>query len=109
MKKRIPPARTAKPRRRSLALPGECTLAAAEGLKLRLMRLLTTVTAVTVDVRRVRRIDTASMQLLAVFVRDRATSGRAVRITGDSAAFAEACRLLGLGGLLGAPAAAAAG
>jgi len=103
MKKRSLAARSA----RSLTLPGECTLADAEGLKLRLMRLLTHVTAVTLDVRRVRRIDTASMQLLAAFVRDRSTSGRTVRITGDSAAFAEASRLLGLGELLGFPAAAA--
>jgi anti-anti-sigma regulatory factor len=84
----------------ALALPSECTLAHAETLKLSLAVLLKSVKPVTVDVRGVRRIDTASMQLLAAFARDRRLSELPVRVSGESAAFDEAARLLGLRELL---------
>lgn len=84
----------------TLALPAECTLADAETLKMRLTALLKSVRPVTVDVRGVRRIDTASMQLLAAFARDRRLSELPVRMSGDSAVFDEAARLLGLRELL---------
>ncbi len=84
----------------ALALPSECTLAHAETLKLSLAVLLKTVKPVTVDVRGVRRIDTASMQLLAAFARDRRLSELPVRMSGESAVFDEAARLLGLRELL---------
>src|SRR5579883_1855516 len=54
-----------------LVLPAECTLADAESLKLKLAALLQDVSPVTLDVSGVRRIDTASLQLLAAFARDR--------------------------------------
>ncbi len=83
-------------------------MAHAETLKLSLAALLRSVNPVTVDVRGVRRIDTASMQLLAAFARDRRLSELPVRMSGESAAFDEAARLLGLRELLratpGAPA-----
>ena len=88
----------------ALALPAECTLAEAEGLKLRLTSLLRESQPVTLELTDVRRIDTASMQLLAAFVRDRGASNRPVRIESASAAFVEAARLLGLSALLGASA-----
>ncbi len=108
------PRRTAEPRAKrshrarpgtragasALALPAECTLASAETLKLSLAALLKSVNPVTVDVRSVRRIDTASMQLLAAFARDRRLSELPVRMSGESAAFDEATRLLGLRELL---------
>ena len=81
-------------------LASECTLADAEGLKLRLAKLLNSVTPVTLDVQAVQRIDTASMQLLAAFVRDRKAIGLQVGLTGESAVFTEATRLLGFGALL---------
>jgi len=86
----------------TLDLPQECTLAGAEDLKLRLAGLVHREAAVTLDVSRIRRIDSASMQLLAVFVRDRRSNERAVHMRGDSSAFAEATRLLGLNALFGA-------
>jgi anti-anti-sigma regulatory factor len=84
----------------ALKLPPECTLAEAEGLKLRLAKLLKSVKPVTIEVQAVRRIDTASMQLLAAFVRDRAASALPIRLRGDSPTFGEAVRLLGLAGLM---------
>jgi anti-anti-sigma regulatory factor len=80
----------------ALALPAECTLADAATLKVRLAALLTTESPVTIDVSGVRRIDTASLQLLAAFARDRRASRLAVGVRGESPAFGEAVRLTGL-------------
>jgi ABC-type transporter Mla MlaB component len=77
-------------------LPEDCTLAQADGLKLHLARLSGDVSSVTLEVGSVQRIDTACMQLLSAFVRDRAASGRTVRVSGESRVFSEALRLLGL-------------
>jgi anti-anti-sigma regulatory factor len=74
---------------------------------MRLTMVLKSARPVTVDVRAVRRIDTASMQLLAAFARDRRSSGLAVATVGDSPAFDEAVRLLGLAAILKPTAAAA--
>ncbi len=92
--------RSAAARASSLALPAECTLADAETLKLRLASLLRSVKPVTIDVRAVRRIDTASLQLLTAFARDRRLSELPVRMSGESPVFDEAVRLLGLRDLL---------
>ncbi|MGH8150756.1 MAG: STAS domain-containing protein [Steroidobacteraceae bacterium] len=92
---------------RILELPAQCTLADAETLKMRLAELLKSVKPITVDVRGVRRIDTASMQLLAAFARDRRASELGLQMTGESGVFDEAVRLLGLAGLLGSAAGAA--
>jgi|SRR6516165_6653575 ABC-type transporter Mla MlaB component len=110
MRKRAQPSRVAKARpvrkagarrpaagrRPEVRLPEDCTLSQADGLKLHLARLSSHVSSVTLQVGSVQRIDTACMQLLAAFVRDRAASGRAVRMGGDSRVFSEALRLLGL-------------
>ena len=87
-------------RTHTLALPGECTLADAETLKLRLAALLKSPKAVRVDVSGVRRIDTASLQLLACFAHERHASRLAFATSGDSSVFAAGARLLGLAGLL---------
>ena len=83
----------------ALCLPEECTLADAATLKMRLAALLTTDGPVSIDVRGVRRIDTASLQLLAAFTRDRRASRLVVDVRGESPAFGEAVRLTGLGRL----------
>ena len=83
----------------ALSLPEECTLADAATLKVRLAALLATENPVTIDVSGVRRIDTASLQLLAAFTRDRRASRLEVDVRGDSPAFGEAVRLTGLGRL----------
>ncbi len=67
---------------------------------MRLTALLRSAKPVTVEVGAVRRIDTASMQLLAAFARDRRMSELPVRVSGESAVFDEALWLLGLRELL---------
>ncbi len=88
------------PTRGRLALSRTCTLAEAQSLKLSLAALLRNVNPVTIELDAVERIDTASLQLLIAFARERRTGDLEVRWSGQSAAFGEAVRLLGLGGLL---------
>jgi ABC-type transporter Mla MlaB component len=84
----------------SLTLGAECTVAEADGLKSELARRLDESGTVTVDVTALQRIDTAGLQLLAAFVRDRRTAGRAVAWRGRAAALDAAAGLLGLGSML---------
>lgn len=83
-----------------LRLPAQCALSDADGLKLTLARLLRNVKPVTLDAGAVQRIDTASMQLLAAFVLERAASELAVALGAASPEFLQATRLLGLEQLL---------
>ncbi len=87
----------------SLILTAECTVAEAEALKSELARRLEEPQPVTVDVSALRRIDTAGLQLLAAFVRDRRTAGRAVAWRGRAAALDSAAGLLGLYDMLELP------
>lgn len=84
----------------SLTLAAECTVAEAESLKAELVRRLDEAGPVTVDVSAVERIDTAGLQLLAAFVRDRRTAGRTVQWRGRAAALDSAAGLLGLHDML---------
>ena len=86
-----------------LALTAECTVAEAEALKSQLMRRLDESGPVTVDVSALQRIDTAGLQLLAAFVRDRRTAGRKVEWQGRAAALDAAVGLLGLHDMLELP------
>ena len=86
-------------RKPEIRLPEDCTLAQADGLKQRLARVSDNVSSVTLEVGSVQRIDTACMQLLSAFVRDRAAGGRAVSVRGDSRVFSEALALLGVASL----------
>ena len=87
----------------SLALAAECTVAEADALKSELMRRLDEPEPVTVDVSALQRIDTAGLQLLAAFVRDRRTAGRAVAWRGRASALDSAAGLLGLYDMLELP------
>ena len=84
----------------SLTLAAECTVAEAESLKSELARRLDEAGPVTVDVSALQRIDTAGLQLLAAFVRDRRTAGRVVEWRGSADALAGAAGLLGLTDML---------
>lgn len=84
----------------SLTLGAECTVAEADALKAELARRLDDSGTVTVDVTALQRIDTAGLQLLAAFVRDRRTVGRTVAWRGRAAALDAAAGLLGLDGML---------
>jgi phospholipid transport system transporter-binding protein len=86
-----------------LTLAAECTVAEADGLKAELARRLDESGPVTMDVTALQRIDTAGLQLLAAFVRDRRTAGRSVAWRGRAAALEAAASLLGLNGMLELP------
>ncbi len=88
---------------RSLALAAECTVAAADSLKSQLVGKLDESAPVILDVRALQRIDTAALQLLAAFVRDRRAAGRAVEWHGRAAALDSAAALLGLDDMLELP------
>lgn len=99
-------SRSAKHRRRrdgSLRLAADCTVAEADALKSELAARLQASEPVTVDVSALQRIDTAGLQLLAAFVRDRRTAGRAVTWRGRAAALDAAASLLGLRDMLELP------
>jgi ABC-type transporter Mla MlaB component len=87
-----------------LVLGEECTLAEADALKRSLGRLLAQSRPVRLDVAALRRIDTAGLQLLATFVRDRRTAGRLTEWRGRAPALDAAADVLGLRGMLELPA-----
>jgi ABC-type transporter Mla MlaB component len=89
--------------RGSLLLAAECTVAEADALKSELGSRLQRSQTVTLDVSAVQRIDTAGLQLLAAFVRDRRTAGRAVAWRGRASALETAADLLGLRAMLELP------
>ena len=84
-----------------LALNSDCTLAEADSLKTALAALLEAPQTVTLDAGAVQRIDTAALQLLGAFVRDRRLGGRSVAWRGAAQALEPAARLLGMEGILG--------
>ena len=111
---RRPPKRSTKPRRPAAAraqaprvpalmLTAECTVAEADSLKAGLTRLVNEARTVTLDVSALQRIDTAGLQLLAAFVRDRRAIARAVEWRGRAPALDTAADLLGLRGMLQLP------
>jgi len=84
----------------ALTLGVECTAAEADALKAELARRVAASEPIIVDVSALRRIDTAGLQLLAAFVRDRRTGGRIVQWRGQAAALELAAGLLGLKDML---------
>jgi anti-anti-sigma regulatory factor len=91
----------------AFALPAECTLAGAADLKTNLAPLVSHGAPVTLDGSSVQRIDTASLQLLVAFMRDRRANGLPVEWAGQAPAFRDALSLLGLSAALDPKAGAA--
>ena len=89
----------------SFAIAAECTVADASSLKSGLARLLEESDSVTLDIGAVQRIDTAGLQVIAAFIRERESHGRQVQWRGHAPALEAAAKLLGLGALLKLPAA----
>ena len=87
-------------RRDVLTLQDCCTLAQGEWLKHALCALAAHPAPVVLDAAAVQRVDTAALQLLAAFVRDRRLAGRAVCWQTPSAALETAARLLGMSSML---------
>lgn len=91
-----------------IALSSNCTVKDATALQTQLLKLVGLDTQVSLDVRSVERVDTATMQLLCAFVRQRAACNAAVKWIGNPPALAEAARMLGVQSILSLPAAGAA-
>jgi ABC-type transporter Mla MlaB component len=79
-----------------LALASSCTVKDAADFKIALLSHLDAPECVSLDAANVERIDTAVLQLLCAFVRDRATRGLKVRWRATSTALQEAADLLDL-------------
>lgn len=89
-------------------LGANCTVKDAAALKQSLCAVLDSEATVIIDVSGVGRIDTAAIQVLCAFVRQRAANARSVAWLGIPAAVREAAVLLGVSELLMLPAAAGA-
>jgi ABC-type transporter Mla MlaB component len=88
----------------TLALAAECMVSGASSLKESLAALLDEPLPVTLDITTLQRIDTAGLQVITAFVRERAGHGRTVEWQGTAPALTTAAQLLGLTSLLGLPA-----
>jgi phospholipid transport system transporter-binding protein len=86
-----------------VALPADCRMSTQGGLMAELLRALDE-HAIVLDGQAVERIDTAALQLLALFRREVATRGGSVRWREPSGALHDAASLLGLTTLLELPA-----
>ena len=87
----------------AFAVAAECTVADASTLKSGLAKLLEDSGVVTLDIGAVQRIDTAGLQVIATFVRERESRGRQVEWRGTAPALTAAAKLLGLSSLLKLP------
>lgn len=99
------PPTPAAPQTASLALEAECLVSAgASTLKESLAGLLDEPQPITLDITALQRIDTAGLQVLTAFIRERAGHGRTVEWRGTAPALTSAAQLLGLTSLLRLPA-----
>lgn len=86
---------------RVVALSSHCSIKDAAALKRQLLALAHAPETVAVDIGAVERVDTATMQLLSAFARDRAARQQPIEWRGATAAWHEAVRLLGVQQWLG--------
>ncbi len=100
-------ARPAVPSQPTIVLASNCNVKDAAELKQSLCFHLDDSAAITLEVSKVERIDTSTMQLLCAFVRDRVAQQRKVEWVGDSPILRDAARLLGVESLLCMPASGA--
>lgn len=80
-------------------LRAECTIEHAPGLQKLLAKVLDDRACVTLDFSAVKRCDTAGMQVLAAFIRERREAGRDVELASMSENFLATVKLLGLNAL----------
>jgi len=92
------------PPKTTLALTAECLVSDARSLKERLAALVGEPGNVTLDASALQRIDTAALQVIAAFVRERTDFGHTVEWQGSAPVLATAAQLLGLTTLLRLPA-----
>ena len=87
-------AQTAASRR--YILSASCTVRESVDLRTALLELCDEPQPVVLDLALIERIDTAAMQVICAFIRDRRSAGRVVELSGEPEAFREAAQLLGL-------------
>jgi ABC-type transporter Mla MlaB component len=95
------PAASSQP---SISLASNCNVKDGAELKQALCRCVADSGPVALEVGKVERVDTSTMQLLCAFVRDRAAQQRTVEWTGDTRVIRDAARLLGVESMLALPA-----
>jgi ABC-type transporter Mla MlaB component len=100
----VEPTQAVEPAATALTLSAECMVSQAAALKEQLAALLEQPLPVTLDISSLQRIDTAGLQVITAFVRDRAAHGREVAWHGEAPVLATAAQLLGLTSLLRLPA-----
>lgn len=83
-----------------ISLQADLGIEQAPALQAELARRLEQREPVQIDASQVRRLHTASMQLLCLFCRDRREAGRAVEFVRPSEGLRQAATLLGAAGLL---------
>jgi ABC-type transporter Mla MlaB component len=96
------PAASSQP---TIALTSNCNVKDAAELKESLCHYVDDSAPVALEVGKVERVDTSTMQLLCAFVRDRAAHQRKVEWRGDTSVIRDAARLLGVESMLALPAA----
>ena len=87
----------------TVVLASHCAVKDAVALKTLLSAVAAEALPVILDIGNVQRVDTATVQLLCVFAKDRRARGLKIEWRGASAVFEEAVKLLGVGLLLGFP------
>ena len=92
-------ARVAAPKNARAAIGAECTIEHAPGLQKQLAKILADRACVTLDFSAVKRCDTAGMQVLAAFIRERREAGRDVELASMSENFLATAKLIGLSAL----------
>lgn len=86
-----------------VSVPATCTFRETAELKSTLLRWVDAADAVQLDVSALQRIDTAAVQVLCAFARDRQSRALAFCWVGEAEALNDASRLLGVSSLLGLP------
>ena len=81
------------------ALGADCTIEHAPELQKQLAKVLADRACVTLDFSAVKRCDTAGMQVLAAFIRERREAGREIELASMSDNFLATVNLLGLSAL----------
>ena len=90
------PAKAAASKHALTALGADCTIEHAPALQKQLARVLADRACVTLDFSAVKRCDTAGIQVLAAFIRERREAGRDVELASMSENFLATAQLLGL-------------
>jgi ABC-type transporter Mla MlaB component len=96
-KRKAPKPKAVKP----VSLPAECVIASAADLRVALLERAGDAGNVQIDASAVQRVDTASLQVMAAFVRDRRNDGLSFEWLGVPACLTEAATLLDLTNALG--------